>query len=155
MTSSPDNWLQFETRVSDWTQSSFAARLTCKHGRQAIPGYPSNGFRADALVTDGRVLIAIEIEVKQHHPDTNVGKYWLLAKHRQYERVILFHIYTPGYNSYPWRKTLAEFYAAKMVEELPFEYVLIDLRRKDTDIEAAFSQVTELITEHVQREFPC
>src|SRR5687767_14947952 len=146
-------WLQFEARLAAWMRGLAANRLTFRAGRQSIPGFPSDGFRADALLTDGRVLLALEVEVKQTHPDTNVGKYWLLADHHRYEKVILFHIYTPGYDSYGWRKALGEFYACKMAAELPFEYVAVDLRA-ETDIEEAFAKACAAIGPRVQQELP-
>ncbi len=109
-------WLEFEASLAGWMSSFGRPHLTFKSGRQAIPGFPSSGFRADALLTDGKVLLALEVEVKQTHPDTNVGKYWLLSEHQAYEKVILFHVYTPTYNSYGWRKKLGEFYASKMAQ---------------------------------------
>ena len=97
-------------------------------------------------------MLALEVEVKQTHPDTNVGKYWLLSEHHPYEKVILFHVYTPAYNSYGWRKTLGEFYASKMAMELPFEYHLLDFRNaKDT--EAAFEEVTKALEMRIRVEF--
>ena len=121
-------WLKFEASVAKWMSQFEKQGLTFKSGHQAIPGFPSSGFRADGLLTNGKILLALEIEVKQTHPDTNVGKYWLLMQHQQYEKIILFHVYTPAYNSYGWRKTLAEFYASKMSVDIPFEYHVIDMR---------------------------
>lgn len=121
-------------------------------GYQSIPGYPSDGFRADGALTNGRVLIALEVEVKQAHPDTNVGKYWLLSEHHTYEKVILIHVYTPGYNSYGWRKSLGEFYATKMKESLPFEYIQLDAR-KSTNYEETLDQVKELLAGKIRAEF--
>lgn len=100
--------------------------LTFTNRIQAIPSFPSNGFGADGLLTDGEVVLALEVEVKQTHPDTNVGKYWLLSQYQAYVKVILFHVNTLGYTSYPWRLQLGEFYASKMAIELPFEYKLLD-----------------------------
>jgi hypothetical protein len=87
------------------------------------------------------MLLAVEVEVSQQHPDTNVGKYWLLARHRQYERVVLIHVYTPAYDSYGWPKTLGAFYAEKMKAEIPFEYVVINCR-KATDVNVTLNEVT-------------
>ena len=145
-------WLEFEASLANWMRAFTRPGLTFRSGRQAIPGFPSSGFRADALLTDGNVLLALEVEVKQPHPDTNVGKYWLLSEHHPYEKVILFHVYTPAYNSYGWRKTLGEFYASKMAMELPFEYHLLDFRNaKDT--EAAFEEVTKALEMRIRVEF--
>ena len=145
-------WLAFEASLATWMRGFERPQLTFKSGRQAIPGFPSSGFRADGLLTNGKVLLALEVEVKQTHPDTNVGKYWLLSEHQQYGKVILFHVYTPAYNSYGWRKTLGEFYAKKMEAELPFEYQLLDLRNA-LDIEQAFLYVTKILGERISLEF--
>jgi hypothetical protein len=145
-------WLTFEASLAKWMSAFESSKLVFKSGRQAIPGFPSSGFRADGLLTNGKVLLALEVEVKQTHPDTNVGKYWLLTEHQHYEKVILFHVYTPAYNSYGWRKTLGEFYASKMSQELPFVYHLIDVRNV-TDIESAFEKVTKALIESIYAEF--
>jgi hypothetical protein len=126
--------------------------LTFTSGRQCIPGFPVDGFRADAALTDGRVLVAVEVEVRQHHPDTNVGKYWLLGRHRQYDKVILVHVYTPAYDSYGWRKSLGEFYAEKMKAEMSFEYVVMDCRTA-TDVDATLEKVLGVIKQHCQSAF--
>ena len=127
-------WARFEHDVAEWIQSFAAPGLEFCAGRKRIPGFPSDGFRADALLTNGHNLLAVEVEVRQTHPDTNVGKYWLLSRYQKYESVVLFHIYTPAFDSYGWRMKLGQFYAERMAAEMPFEYVLIDVRdRKDVD----------------------
>jgi hypothetical protein len=145
-------WLQFESRLALWMQSLAKEGLTFRAGRQSIPGFPYDGFRADGLLTNGRTLLALEVEVRQTHPDTNVGKYWLLEEHYRYQKVILFHVYTPAYDSYGWRKALGEFYATKMMAALPFEYVQLDLR-KATDLGTAFTTVCGAIGPRIQQEF--
>lgn len=152
MTQDFSSWLKFEASLAAWMQAFERPNLAFKSGRQAIPGFPSSGFRADGLLTNGDVLLALEIEVKQTHPDTNVGKYWLLSQHKEYEKVILFHVYTPAYNSYGWRKTLGEFYASKMEIELPFEYHVLDLRNA-FDTYSAFTEVTSKLSERIKIEF--
>lgn len=89
----------------------------------------TDGFRSDGLLRDGKHLLAIEVEVAQTHPDTNVGKYWYIQSQYQFEKIVLFHIYTPRYNSYPQRKALAAFYAEKMQNEgVQFEYIPITFK---------------------------
>ena len=127
-------------------------RLAFTNGFQAIPGFPSDGFRADGLLTDGKVVVALEVEVKQTHPDTNVGKYWLLSQYHTYAKVVLFHVYTPGYKSYPWRLQLGGFYAAKMAKELPFEYHLVDQRAAE-DTESSFEYVSQILEKRIRSEF--
>jgi hypothetical protein len=121
-------WLAFEGELAKRVRDLGGPALTFSAGWQCIPGYPVDGFRADAALTNGRSLLAVEVEVRQSHPDTNVGKYWLLREYKQYERVALIHVYTPAYNSYGWRKTLGEFYAKRMAAEAGFEYILLDER---------------------------
>ena len=145
-------WLQFESQLAQWMEQLACPALKFSGGRQCIPGLPSDSFRADAALTNDRVLIAVEVEIRQTHPDTNVGKYWLLSDRRIYDKIILFHIYTPAYNSYGWRKTLGEFYAEKMKIELPFEYVLLD-KRHATDLGTAFQDVCLVIEPRVRQEF--
>lgn len=146
-------WLDLESRVATWLeQQSVGTHLTFRNGYQAIPGYPPDGFRADALLTDGVRLLAAEIEVKQAHPDTNVGKYWLLAEHYRYQHVVLVQVYTPEYISYPWRKQLAEFYAVRMQRELPFEYHQLDLRTS-TSVDTAYATCIEQLQAHVKHAF--
>lgn len=146
-------WLDFEKQLATWMKGFERPGLQYCAGYRRIPGFPSDGFRADGLLTDGETLLALEVEVRQTHPDTNVGKYWLLSEHHAYKRVILFHLYTPAFNSYRWRLQLGQFYARKMQSELPFEYALLD-RRKDTDITATFESVTTLIGSRIRKEFP-
>jgi len=145
-------WLKFESLLAAWMAAYQSHNLIFKSGRQAIPGFPSSGFRADGLLTNGKVLLALEVEVKQTHPDTNVGKYWLLSQHHRYEKIVLIHVYTPAYNSYGWRKTLGEFYAMKMENEIPFEYAVIDLRN-ETNIEHCFEVVTLELQEKIKTLF--
>lgn len=147
------DWYLLERRIADWMRQRATAGLEFRNGNQAIPGFPSNGFRADALLTDGQSLVAVEVEVKQTHPDTNVGKYWLLAKHRPYRHVVLVHVFTPGYNSYPWRKSLGEFYAGRMQEELPFEYIQLDAR-SSADPEAVFADCIRVLELRLAVVFP-
>lgn len=145
-------WAHFEHDVASWVKGYARPGLTFCGGYQAIPGFPSDSFRADALLTDGRHLLAVEIEVCQTHPDTNVGKYWLLSRYKRYESIVLFHIYTPAFNSYPWRLELGRFYASHMASQLPFEYVLLD-RRRDSDVESTFNDVTGLIRPRIEAMF--
>lgn len=123
------DWKTFERELAIWMKSFSEYGLKFSAGYQSIPGFPSDGFRSDAALTNGRVLVALEVEVKQSHSDTNVGAHWLLSEHLVYDKVIFIHLYTPGYNSYGWRKTLGEFYVKKMAETLPFQYHLLDQRQ--------------------------
>lgn len=145
-------WLKFESQLAGWMKSFGSETLQFTNGYQAIPGFPSDGFRADGLLTDGKVIVALEVELKQTHPDTNVGKFWLLNQYKSYEKVVLFHVYTPEYNSYPWRLELGQFYASKMSEELPFEYYLLDLRQTES-MDSAFDKVTCAIEGKIRSEF--
>lgn len=145
-------WAQIESDLAGWMKDFSQYGLTFCAGRQCIPGFPVDGFRADGLLTNGRVLLALEVELKQNHPDTNVGKYWLLTKHKKYEKVVLFHLYTPAFDSYGWRKTLGDFYAERMQLELPFEYILLD-RRKATDANGTFEEVCSLLRQRIHKEF--
>jgi hypothetical protein len=148
------DWYTFESLLAKWMGAFASPELIFKSGRQAIPGFPSDGFRADGLLTNGKTLIALEVEVKQAHPDTNVGKYWLLSQYQSYEKIILFHVYTPEYNSYGWRKTLGEFYATKMLSDISFEYHLMDMRNA-TDMDAAYDEVTTSLAQRINLEFGC
>jgi len=79
------------------------------------------------MLANDHILVAIEVEAGQTHPDTNTGKYWLLnVEYKLYKKTVLFHIYTPDFRSYPWRKKLSEFYVKKMSSEVPVEYVPMD-----------------------------
>lgn len=144
--------MSFERDIAAWVQKHQKPGLQFCAGYTAIPGFPFDGFRADALLTDGKTLLAVEVELRQTHPDTNVGKYWILSKYHSYESVVLFHIYTPAFNSYPWRLKLGAFYAEKMQRELPFEYVLMD-RRKDVDPVATLKNVQQFIGPRIQSLF--
>ena len=145
-------WLQYESKLANWMKQFSNEELKFTNGHQAIPGFPSDGFRADGLLTNGKIAIALEVEAKQTHPDTNVGKYWLLSEHYAYEKVVLFHVYTPEYKSYPWRLQLGEFYASKMSKEIPFEYHLLDQREVE-NIESSFEYVTKILEKRISSEF--
>jgi hypothetical protein len=145
-------WLAFEVDLAKRVKAMAGTALAFSAGRQRIAGYPSDGFRADAALTDGRSLLAIEVEVRQSHPDTNVGKYWLLTEYKRYDRVVLMHVYTPAYNSYGWRKTLGEFYARRMTAEGEFEYILMDERRA-ADVATALESVMVRVRETVAELF--
>ena len=145
-------WLSFEAQIAGWMKEFARSGLRFSAGRQCIPGFPSDGFRADGALTDGQTLLALEVEVRQNHPDTNVGKYWYLFEHHAYKRVVLFHLFTPAFNSYGWHLKLGQFYADKMMAELPFEYVLMDHRRA-TDIAQTFESATSLIGARIRSEF--
>ncbi|MFC2065834.1 hypothetical protein ACFLUO_02065 [Chloroflexota bacterium] len=146
-------WKKLEKDLCTWLKLLSTNELVYRNPNQAIIGFPPDGFRSDGMITDGRVLVAIEVEAGQMHPDTNVGKYWLLYnKYRKYEKIILFHIYTPDYNSYGWRKKLAEFYAGKMRAELPFEYILMDYR-SSKDYDETLDTIKESIMGFLKNEF--
>jgi len=146
-------WLEFEANVASRVRELARDSLAFSAGRQCIPGYPIDGFRADAALSDGRSLLAIKVEVRQSHPDTNVGKYWLLKEYKQYDRVMLIHVYTPAYNSYGWRKTLGEFYAKRMAADGGFEYILLD-ERQATDVKIALDTVMARVREAAADLFP-
>lgn len=147
-------WASFEREVAVWVKGHAKPGIEFRNGYQAIPGFPSDGFRADAMLTDGRSLLAVEVELKQTNPANNVGKYWFLhqPEYRQYESVVLFHVYTPVYNSYPWHLKLGQFYADRMQREFPFEYRIMD-RRTDTDPAATLELVRETVGLRIQQLF--
>jgi hypothetical protein len=147
----PD-WTALETDLAAWLQGFAGHGLRYCGPYQCIEGFPVDGFRSDGLLTNGRSLIALEVEAGQMHPDTNVGKYWLLSEHHEYSSVVLFHIYTPRFNSYGWRKALGEFYAKRMTAELPFEYVLLDFRNAN-DYETTLAEIQGIVGERVRRVF--
>jgi hypothetical protein len=142
-----------EKELSGWLKQGESETLIFRGSHEAIKGFPNGGFRSDGMLTDGRTLIAIEVEAGQTHPDTNVGKYWILYQnHFKYQNTILFHIYTPNFNSYGWRKNLAEFYSTKMKAEMPFEYVLKDYRQAK-NFEDTVSKIKESINSRLKLEF--
>jgi len=108
---------------------------------------------SDGMLTDGKTLLAVEVENRQTHPDTNVGKYWLLHEgYKAYDKTILFHIFTPLFDSYPWRMSLASFYAERMNEKMPLEYVQMDYR-KGGSYEVALSTIKGAIEKRILVEF--
>lgn len=106
------------------------------------------------MLTDGEVLIAIEIEAGQTQPDINVGKYWLLyEKYKQYKKIILYQVYTPSFDSYGWRKKLGEFYVTKMPDSVPIEYNQLDYRSAK-DYKQVLTELKKMIGERIRKEFP-
>ena len=146
-------WKHLEQDIINWLSSYSSDNIEFRNSYQAIVGFPSDGPRSDGMLSDRKTLIAVEIEAGQTHPDTNVGKYWLLhTKYMQYKKYILFHIYTPDFNSYGWRKKLGEFYASKMRLEIPIDYVLLDYR-KAANYDTTLTKIKTLIQERIQMEF--
>lgn len=147
-------WKTLEKDLSRWMQSlATSDELMFRNCNQAIAGFPFDGFRSDGMITDGKTLVAIEVEAGQMHPDTNVGKYWLLYdEYKKYKKIILFHIYTPDYSSYGWRKELAEFYAEKMKAEIPIDYVLMDFRGSE-NYSTTINIIKSKIRERIRLEF--
>jgi len=145
-------WKQMESDLSSWLSIFARNGINFRNSYQAIIGFPSDGFRSDGMLADNDVVIAIEVECGQTHPDTNTGKYWLLYKTKPYEKIILFHIYTPDFNSYGWRKKLAEFYVEQMKSEVPIEYILLDYRNA-TDYHHTLMEIKRKIEEKVRNEF--
>lgn len=145
-------WSRFERDLAEWLRGYARQGLRFCAGRTTIPGFPAKGFHADALLTDSRRLLAVEVEIRQSHPETNVGKYWLLSGHCRYESIILFHIYTPTLDSCGRGMELGRRYAEKLAEELPFHYVVLD-RRSARDPRATLEEVQSLIAQRIEREF--
>lgn len=146
-------WKQLEQDISAWLSSFTNSHVAFRNSYQAITGFPSDGFRSDGMLTDGSTLLAVEVEGGQMHPDTNVGKYWLLyAKFQSYDKIILFHAYTPDFNSYGWRMRLGEFYAAKMKAEVPIQYVLLDYRHAE-DYDTVLADLKSKVAEAIHSEF--
>ncbi len=147
------NWLKLENDISNWLSTFESTAVRYKNPYQSIPGFPSDGFRSDGVLTDGKILLAVEVEATQMNPDTNVGKYWLLLKeYEHYQKTILFHIYTPRFNSYPWRKRLAEFYSSKMRSEFNIEYILLDYRQS-SDYKETLINIKRTILKKIKLEF--
>jgi len=145
-------WKQMVNELSSWLSTFTRDGIKFRNSYQAIIGFPPDGFRSDGMLTNGEVLIAIEVECRQTHPDTNTGKYWLLYRNKCYKKIILFHIYTPDFNSYGWRKKLAEFYIEQMKSEVPIEYILLDFRNAN-DYNQTLVEIKRKIEENVRREF--
>jgi hypothetical protein len=139
-----NEWLKLEGDVCAYLKSLAEPNLSYSGPKQCIPGFPKDSFMSDGCLTDGSNLLAVEVEAGQMHPDTNVGKYWLLQTTHPYRRIVLLHVYTPKYNSYPWRKRLGEFYVEQMPSELAVEYLQLD-RRKATDYATVLQEVTDTI----------
>ena len=84
---------------------------------------PRRGFRSDGMLACGDVLIAIEIETGQRHPDTNVSKYWFLLQKKIYKKIFLFHYYTHYLKANPSRVELADYLTKQFKEKDKFEIV--------------------------------
>jgi hypothetical protein len=147
------SWQQLEKDISRWLSALASDGIAFRNSFQAIIGFPSDGFRSDGMLANDDILIAVEVEAGQTHPDTNTGKYWLLnIEHKSYKKIVLFHIYTPDFNSYGWRKKLAEFYIDKMRSEVPIDYILLDYRTAK-NYKATLTEIKTLIGERVRQEF--
>lgn len=149
------SWAQLEQDIGNWLGAFANDSILFRNSFQAIPGFPYDGFRSDGLLATDDTLIAIEIEASQEHPDTNVGKYWLLYdEFKKYKKIILFHIYTPAFNSYGWRLRLGKFYAEKMESVMPLEYIFLDYRSRQLHEYAdVLAEIKEKVLDIIQREF--
>jgi hypothetical protein len=146
------HWEQLEKDISEWLRTFRSATIQFCNANQAIAGFPSYGFRSDGMLTNGRILVAVEVEASQTHPDTNVGKYWLLhAKYKQYQKIILFHVYTPDCRSKS-RKELGEFYAEQMKGKVPLHYIPLDCT-KAKDYDATLTEIKAKIGARVKQAF--
>jgi hypothetical protein len=141
------NWKQFEKNISEWLETFESADVKfCKK-------FPIGEFRSDGMLMTDQVLVAIEIEAGQTHPDTNVGKYWLLNDRKPYRRIVLFHVYTPDFKSYQSRKELGEFYAGQMQGKVPIEYISCDYRNTAKGYQAILAEIKTEIETIVKQEF--
>ena len=147
-------WKQLENDLINWLPNFSTKKIQFRNSYQAIIGFPSDGFRSDGMLTDGEVLIAVEVEAGQTHPDTNIGKYWFLqTRYKHYKKIILLHIYTPDFDSYGWRKKLAEFYIEEMKElKIPIEYILLNYRN-NIDYQITLIVIKQKIEEIVKEAF--
>ena len=153
MRSGDQEWFTLETDIVNWLREKYSTRLQFRNSHESIVGFPPRSFKSDGMLTDGETLLAIEIESRQKHPDTNVGKYWLLHKdYRQYQKIVLFHVFTPLFDSYGWRKKLAEFYAVQMKGEVPIEYILKDLR-ESPDYSVALRELKREVAAKIETAF--
>lgn len=146
-------WTHLEKELVDWLKSFSSDKLQFRNSYQATVGFPADGFRSDGMLTDGETLLAVEVEAGQMHPDTNVGKYWLLhSKYKAFSKIVLLHIYTPKFNSYGRRKELGDFYASKMAGEVPIEYIQLDYREA-TDYQDVLDTVKQKLSELIASNF--
>jgi hypothetical protein len=145
-------WKPLEHALARWLRDQAGNDLSFCAGFTAIPGFKSDGFRADGILTDGKSLLGLEVECRQNHPDTNVGKFWLLQKTHPYKKMVLIHVFTPAYDSYGSRLELCRFYAAKMKSDFNFTYIMFD-HRKATSFDAAFNEVVASLDKQYRNLF--
>lgn len=146
------DWKRLERDLGSWLEGFVRPGLIYRNSYQAIPGFDTDGFRSDGCLTDGKALLAIEVEAAQMHPDTNVGKYWLLHTKHRYEHIVLLHVFTPDYDSYGSRLELARFVAAKMRAEVPLEYEFLD-HREAADYERTAAELRSQIGKRIRELF--
>lgn len=115
-----------------------------------LPGLPRDAFQSDGLLASAHACLALEVECTQNHPDTNVSKYWLLLEtNSQLKQLVVVHVFTPAYTSYPWRMKLAEFIAGKLSEAHTFSYELCD-HRSATDYATVRAAALAKLTAHAR-----
>jgi len=139
-------WKALSSKIEHHLKAMSAEPLIFRCSHQSIVGFPEQSFRSDGMLTDGNALLAVEFEAGQNHPDTNVTKYWMLwHQYKKYERIVLIHIYTPLFSSYPWRMELGRFIAEQMRGQgVPLDYVLMD-ERGSRDWAASLERITRVI----------
>jgi hypothetical protein len=83
------------------------------------------GWEAD------RGHVAAEVETSQHHPSTNVLKFWPWLLENPTARVFLLHVYQPGSRQDSSRQRLAQWVGERMERSLRGRFVYGRIRMAD------------------------
>jgi len=103
---------------------------------EVLQKFPIGEFRSDGMLVTDEIIIAVEVEAGQRHPDTNVGKYWywLVNESEPHRKIVLFHVYAPGFRPNESRKELGRFYAKQMQDnKVPIEYLFRDYTKREPE----------------------
>lgn len=90
-------------------------------------------FKSDIVISLDKRTIFIEVEESQHHPDTNVSKYWYSIESNEIKEspILLIQIFGKLFykDNYKSRVELSKFIAKKIKKEYPwFGYEFISLK---------------------------
>jgi hypothetical protein len=143
------NWKQLEKDISEWLSTFASADI--KFRRK----FPVGDFISDGMLITDEILVAVEVEAGQRHPDTNVGKYWWLTARKPYRRIVLFHVYAPGFKPNESRKELGRFYAKQMQDnKVPIEYIFRDCTRREPEgYSTILGELKAEISAKIEQEF--
>ena len=119
---------QIANNVKQWIEENYLDNIEdCVTEKLLLEGNKQSPKADIGIKKKNGEIIAVEIEIGQTHPDTNVSKYWRMKyRFTKGKKLTLIQVFGPRYeNDYQSRTDLAEFIAKRMIQDYgkTFEYV--------------------------------